>query len=121
MEYAILIYSEESNLPESWGDEKRREKFYADFGEFNRALNEAGEFVVARRLQTSETATTLRPESAGEIAITDGPFAETKECLAGFFIIDCEDLDHALEWAKKIPSARHGSIEVRPIKTYGGD
>jgi hypothetical protein len=54
-------------------------------------------------------------------SLCNGAFAETKECLAGFFVIDCEDLDHTLEWAKKIPSARLGSIEIRPVRPYSGD
>jgi hypothetical protein len=67
-----------------------------------------------QRLRTADTATTVRVED-GKPLVTDGPFAETKEALAGFFLIECGDLDEALTWARKIPSARIGSVEIRPI------
>ncbi len=114
MQYALLLYAREEDLPDRM-DEAAREAFYADFSEFNKALEEAGILVAARRLDTSETATTVRKRGA-EVLTTDGPFAETKEHLAGFFLLECGDLDEALVWAKRIPSARIGSVEVRPTR-----
>ena len=114
MQYALLLYSTEDELPERM-DEADRKAFYADFAQFNKALEEAGVLVSALRLDTSETATTVRMHGA-EVLTTDGPFAETKENLAGFFLLECGDLDEALAWAKRIPSARIGSVEVRPTR-----
>ncbi len=114
MQYALLLYAKEEDLPEHM-DDADREAFSADFAEFNKALEEAGVLLSARRLDTSETATTVRKRGA-EVLTTDGPFAETKEHLAGFFLLECGDLDEALVWAKRIPSARIGSVEVRPTK-----
>lgn len=113
MEYALLIYAREGDLPEEMS-EAEQEAFYADFRAFNAALREAGAFRSAQRLKTIDTATTVRVEE-GEVVHTDGPFAETKECLAGFFLIDVDDLDQALHWASRLPSARIGSVEVRPV------
>lgn len=117
MEYALLIYSREEDLPDHLSDADRQ-AFYADFAAFNEALREAKAHVDSRRLKTIETATTVRSRD-GSVTTTDGPFSETKECLAGFFVIECADLDEALGWAARIPSARIGSVEVRPIHTYG--
>ena len=71
-----------------------------------------------RRLETIECATTVRVDG-DDVTVTDGPFAETKEALAGFYLIEAEDLDEALTWAKRLPGARFGSVEVRPIHRYG--
>ena len=78
-------------------------------------LRERGVLVAAEALQPVETATTVRVRN-GRIAITDGPFAETKEQLAGFYLIDAHDLNDAIQLAAKIPPAREGSIEVRPVR-----
>lgn len=118
MLYAFLLYSQESNLPENL-PEAEREAFYADFRAFNAELAQQDAFRGAQRLRTVDTATTVRVEK-GEPLVTDGPFAETKEALAGFFLVECADLDAALGWAKRIPSARIGSVEIRPInERYG--
>ena len=74
-------------------------------------------YATTRRLDTVETATTQRIVD-GRLVTTDGPFAETKECLAGFLIVEAEDLDQALDWAARIPAARTGCVEVRPVKPY---
>jgi hypothetical protein len=115
VEYLLLLYSEEKNLIDH-APEQEREAFYADMGAFVKELEDAGAFVSARRLQTAETSTTLRLEH-GEPVVTDGPYAETKEQLAGFFLIDCKDLDQALDYARRIPHAKiGGTVEVRPRK-----
>ena len=113
MEYALLLYADEDDLPETMSASDR-EAFYADFRSFNEALQTAGVFKGAQRLKTVDTATTVRVEG-GEVIHADGPFAETRECLAGFFVIEVENLDEALHWAARIPSARIGTVEVRPL------
>ena len=118
MLYAFLLYSQESELPENM-PEAEREAFYAEFRAFNAELREKDAFRGAQRLRTADTATTLRIQG-GEVLVTDGPFAETKESLAGLFLIECGDLDEALGWARRIPSARIGSVEIRPVfEGYG--
>jgi hypothetical protein len=94
--------------------EQERGQLYQEYGAFTRELRAAGAMVGGDQLQPVSTATTVRVRD-GEQLVTDGPFAETKEQLGGYYIIDVETLDEALEWAGKIPSARTGSIEVRPI------
>ena len=116
MQYALLIYSEESALPENL-PEADREAFYADFSKLVGEIEAKDAFLAGQRLQTTETATTQRVED-GRLVTTDGPFAETRECLAGFLLVEADDLDQALDWAGRLPSARIGAVEVRPIKTY---
>ncbi len=114
MEYAILIYSEESALPETWDDADEARAFMQGYGVLNEELQAEGALVSGRRLAGVETATTLR-ETDGTVSVTDGPFAETKETLAGFYLIEAPDLDAALAWARKVPGIRIGSVEVRPV------
>ena len=85
-----------------------------DWGAYTQALIEAGIMVSGAGLQGIETATTVQVR-AGERLLTDGPFADTKEHLLGFYLIDVPDLDTALEWAAKVPNVRTGSVEVRPV------
>src|SRR3954469_19479442 len=85
-----------------------------DWGAYTQALIEAGIMVNGAGLQGVETATTVQVRS-GERLLTDGPFADTKEHLIGFYVIDVPDLDTALEWAAKVPNVRVGSVEVRPV------
>jgi hypothetical protein len=89
----------------------------AAYGEFGREVEAAGAFLGGEGLQPTPTATTVRVRD-GERLITDGPFAETKEQLGGFYLLECKDLDEAIEWAAKIPGAQHGSVEVRPVMNY---
>jgi len=84
---------------------------------FGREAVEAGVMVGGDALQESETATTLRIQQQAEPIVSDGPFAETKEQLGGYYVLDCKDLDEALEWARKIPLSS-GAIEVRPVMDY---
>jgi hypothetical protein len=78
-------------------------------------LRESGHYVAAQALKPIDSATTVRIRN-GQLSLTDGPFAETKEQLAGFYLIEAKDLNEALHWAAKIPPARYGSIEVRPVR-----
>ena len=119
MKYACLIYSDE-NDPTANPD-PTTEAFapimtgYMQFGEETQA---AGVYVTGEPLESTSTATSVQVRN-GEIVTTDGPFAETKEQLGGFYILDCENLDQAIEWAAKIPHAASGTIEVRPVPDFG--
>jgi hypothetical protein len=112
--YLALIYSDETAV---WSDEKNQEVMnaYIAFGEEG---GKAGVLTgVGEALQPTSTATTVRVRD-GETVTTDGPFAETKEQLGGFYLFECKNLDQAIEWAAKIPGAEDGSIEVRPIMEF---
>lgn len=110
MKYLCLVYSDEDtlhSLPESPRDEECMA--YAE------RIHESGRMIAAEALQPVQTATTVRVRG-GKTTMTDGPFAETKEQLAGFYLVDARDLNEALGIAAKIPAARVGSIEVRPVR-----
>ena len=112
MRYALLICTEEKQQAEMTEDEAGTQMAgYMAWGDemAGRGVLQAGE-----RLKPSATATTVRVRD-GEVLTSDGPFAETKEQMAGFYVVDCKDLDEAIEVASKIPGAQIGSIEVRPI------
>ena len=106
MKYVCLVYSEDKKL-ETISDNE----CFAN-GE---ALRKSGRYLATEALQPVQAAVTVRVRN-GKISITDGPFAETKEHLAGFYLIDATDLDEAIQIASKIPPARVGSIEVRPVR-----
>ena len=112
MRYMLIILGDESKYANR-SDEERAEAG-ARWADYTQALVDAGAFVSGEGLQSVTTATTLRVEN-GERMLTDGPFAETKEQIGGYYVVDCNDLDEAIEVASKIPGAQHGSIEVRPI------
>lgn len=108
MRYLLMIYWEPE--ADTRPDPGMMERYFA----FNAAADEAGVYRAGDALHGTETATTVRVRD-GEVFATDGPFAETREQLGGFYIVDCEDLDAAIHWASQIPHAARGSIEVRPI------
>jgi hypothetical protein len=112
MQYMLLIYADEADW-ESYSEEERR-AIYAEYGKLNGELRAQGKLISGDELQPTSTATTVRVRK-GETLVSDGPFAETKEALGGYYLIDAESLDEAIEWAGKIPSARAGTIEVRPV------
>jgi hypothetical protein len=109
-EYALLFYAEEAT-PE---ERTRRDAETPEWIEFTEGLREAGLFLGAGRLHEVDSATTVRVRD-GETEIVDGPFAVTKEYLGGYFLVDCADLDEALKIAARVPMARYGSVEVRPL------
>ena len=113
MKYMLLI---RSNLQafEALGADGQR-KLYADYGVLHQHIEQTGTFVDASPLEAPDVATTVRVRD-GEVTITDGPFAETKEHLAGYYLLDCPDLDAALDIARRIPDAALGSVEVRPLR-----
>jgi hypothetical protein len=115
MQYMLLIYGDEGSL-DSLSEEERGQIFQA-YGAFTKELQDAGAMVAGDALQRTQSATTVRVKN-DETLTTDGPFAETKEQLGGYYLIEAESLDDAIEWAAKIPAARHGSVEVRPVMVF---
>jgi len=112
MRYALLICTEDKRDAELSEDEAGAQMAgYAAFGE---EMGARGVLQGGERLKPAATATTVRVRD-GEVLTSDGPFAETKEQMAGFYLVECKDLDEAIDVASKIPGAQHGSIEVRPI------
>ena len=113
MQYLLLIHDDEQNWLDLPGEEQRDvvEQYLALTAE----LEERGVYVGSNRLAPTATAATVRVRDREDVVVTDGPFAETKEQLGGYYLIDVETLDEALEWAARIPTARRGSVEVRPI------
>ena len=95
-------------------------RHYEDYGKFTAAISRSGNYVGGNRLLPPVTAATVRVRD-GKVTVTDGPFAETKEQLAGFYLIDAKDWDEAIALAAKIPPARVGSIEVRPVRELQPD
>jgi hypothetical protein len=89
----------------------------AAYGAVGEAMQEAGVILGGEGLQPTSTATTVKVRD-GETLTTDGPFAETREQLGGYYLLECKDLDDAIGWAARIPGAQHGSIEVRPVMDY---
>jgi hypothetical protein len=109
-QYMLLVYQQEVDPAE----QAEREREMPIFVELHRSLREAGLLVGVKRLRSVESATSVRVRG-GETEITDGPFAITKEVLAGYYIVECEDLDEALTHAARIPAAGWGTVEVRPV------
>ena len=118
--YAALIYGAESATepdPAEWG------KVMADYMAFGENGGAAGVIAGGEALQDTKTATTIQVTGGakgGDVVTTDGPFAETKEALGGFYLLDCKDLDEALHWAAQIPGAWLGRVEVRPVIDFSG-
>lgn len=107
MQYLAMIYVDETE-PANYGEVS------ADYQDYTRQLVEAGVIKGGERLQRSSTATTVRVRDDEEL-FTDGPFAEAREQLGGYYVFECANLDEALKWAAQCPGARSGAIEVRPI------
>ncbi|HET6724390.1 MAG TPA: YciI family protein [Gammaproteobacteria bacterium] len=111
MKYLCLVYSDENEL-HSLPDSPRDPECAA----YAESIHESGRMLAAEALEPVETATTIRVRN-GRTSVTDGPFAETKEQLAGFYLVDARDLNEAIQIAAGIPAARVGSVEVRPVRT----
>ena len=109
MRYMLLIYLDEQAL-----DDAEREQCYRESAQLAHQLNAAGQYRAAAPLEPTSTATSVRVRD-GKRVVTDGPFAETKEQLGGHFLIDARDLDEAIAIAARIPMARRGTVEVRPV------
>lgn len=109
MKYMMLIYGEENAM-----NERAREHCYLESAQFATQLNEKGKYLLAAPLQPTSTATSVRVQG-GKRTVTDGPFAETREQLGGFFLVEAQDLDEAIEIAAGIPAGRLGTVEIRPV------
>src|SRR5262245_59185534 len=112
MQYLLLIHSDPSRWENVTEDE--RNAVMGEYVALAAEMRERNVYVDGSQLQPVTTATTLRVVD-GETTVTDGPFAETKEALGGYILVDTESLDEAIEWAARIPAARHGAVEVRPL------
>ena len=112
MKYMFLIHSSEAAFKTA--SKADLEQTLAAYGAYTEAMKKAGVMVAGDRLQPVATATTVRVAN-GKSTVLDGPYAESKEQLGGFYIVDVPDLDAALSWAARCPGASHGAIEVRPL------
>jgi hypothetical protein len=115
MQYLLLIYSNENDDPQPGTPEG--DKLFGGYMRFTEEVKEKNLMLGSNALQPVATATTVRVRD-GKTTSTDGPFAETKEQLGGYYLLDCKDLDEAIEYAARIPSAEHGSIEIRPVMLF---
>ena len=116
MKYLLLMYADESI-----GSNYSQEELQAarkTWAEFRREISASGVLISNNGVAPDTSATTVRVRN-DKTMITDGPFAETHEQLGGYFLVDCKDLDEAIRWAEKIPTAKYGSIEVRPLWSPG--
>lgn len=114
MKYVLLIYLDENALSET-----EREHCYAESAQLAQQLNSTGQYLATAPLHPVATATSVRVRD-GKPVVTDGPFAETREQLGGFFLIDANDLDEAIDIAAQIPGARVGTVEIRPVIEVAG-
>ena len=114
MKYMLLIYGDERAL-----DDAERERCYQESSHLAHQINEAGQFLATAPLHPTATATSVRVRN-GKRLVTDGPFAETREQLGGYFLIEAKDLDEAIGIAARIPGARIGTVEVRPVVELAG-
>jgi hypothetical protein len=114
MKYMLLIYIDEQTLSEA-----KREECYAESVQLTHQLQSSGQYLAANPLQPTSTATSVRVRNSKPL-VTDGPFAETREQLGGYFLIDAEDLDEAIGIAARIPGARLGTVEIRPVMEIAG-
>ena len=112
MKYLCLIYEEEKVWPTI--PKAEAEKIYGEYFAFGDSIKKSGHYVGANALQPTPTATSVRIRN-GKVSTTDGPFAETKEQLGGYYLLEAKDLNDAIQVASRIPSARWGTVEVRPI------
>lgn len=119
--YAALIYSPADTEGVDVAPEQMQQVM-SEYNEFSTLAAEAGVMAGGEALHDSNTATTIKVNGGkgGDAVFTDGPFAETKEVLGGFYLLDCADLDDALKWAQQIPGAWYGRVEVRPCIEFEG-
>ena len=115
MKYLCLIYDDEKKV--AGMSKSEGEAFMNEYFAFTEGVKKSGHYLAGEALQPVQTATTIRVRN-GKLSTTDGPFAETKEQLGGFYMINARDLNDAIQVASRIPSAKLGSIEVRPVQEY---
>jgi hypothetical protein len=114
MKYMLLVYLDEHSLSDA-----EREQCYQDSAQLACELSTKGKYLASGPLHPTATATSVRVRE-GKRLVTDGPFAETREQLGGYYLIDAHDLDEALKIAERIPAAKHGTIEIRPVLEISG-
>ena len=114
MKYMLLVYMDEQAMTDA-----EREHCYVESAQLAQALNTSGQYLAAGPLHPTSTATSVRVRD-GKRLVTDGPFAETREQLGGYYLIDARDLDEAIGIAERVPPARLGTIEIRPLVEIGG-
>ena len=112
MQYMLMIYSNEAAM--AGATKADAESMMAAYGAYTEAMKKSKVYIGGQRLKPTTTASTVRV-AAGKTKVLDGPFAETKEQLGGYYIIEVQNLDDALKWAAKCPAANHGTVEVRAI------
>jgi hypothetical protein len=115
MQYMLLIYSSEQAWQSASDDE--RKGMMGEYRKLAEDLRESGSFVAGDELDSASTAKTVTVQDGNRL-VTDGPFAETKETLGGFYLVEAASEEQALEWAARIPAARHGKVEVRPVAQH---
>jgi hypothetical protein len=115
MKYLLTIYNDESGFADATPEDVQQ--VMAAYEAFGREVSEAGAMLGGEGLQPSSTATTVQVRDGNAIT-SDGPFADTREQLGGYYLLKCRDLDEAIGWAGKIPGAQNGTIEVRPVMDY---
>jgi len=115
MKYLCLIYDSES----TWAtmSKEQADALMGEYFAFTEAIRQSGQYLAGEALQPVQTATTVRIRN-GKLSTTDGPFAETKEQLGGYYLIEAKDLNDAIQVASRIPSAKLGSVEVRPVQVF---
>lgn len=114
MKYMLLLYANESKAPQTPEEQQAVAPAWYALG---KELETAGVLLSNHGLDPIENATTVRVKE-GKTLVTDGPFAEMHEQLGGYYLVDCKDLDEAIRWAEKVPTAKYGSIEVRPLNRW---
>jgi hypothetical protein len=114
MKYMLLVYQDEQALSDA-----EREHCYVESAQLSQQLNTSGQYINASPLHSISTATSVRVRN-GKRLVTDGPFAETREQLGGYYLVDVSDLDEAIRIAERIPPARFGTIEIRPVMEISG-
>jgi hypothetical protein len=115
MKFALTVYDDEARFAAL--DEAAQQAEVDEYWRLEDAAAEAGVLITSQALQPSEATRSVRIRE-GEVLLTDGPFAETKEQLGGFYLLECSSADEAIEWASKVPGARHGRVEVRPVAEF---
>jgi len=115
MKYMLLLYQDEKGSP----NDAERKRCYADSAQYAQQLHAKGQFLAAAPLHPTSTATSIRLND-GKFLVTDGPFAETREQLGGYFVVEAKNLDEALAIAKGLPGAKWGTVEIRPVLEVAG-
>ena len=116
MKYMLLIHDDEKTWAKMTDAERQR--IYGEYGQFGQQIKDTGHYLAGAQLQPTTTATSVRVRD-GKRLVTDGPFAETREQLGGYYLVNAKDLDEAIGIAARIPSAKAGTIEVRPVVEMG--